>query len=195
MKLEKVDLNQFSWLNKPDRVETDADTVEFTTKPDTDFWQRTHYGFKRNTGHAFLTRLWDDFSFSAQCEFVYESKFDQAGLILFLDEQNWAKVSLEYGEDKCSWLGSVVTIAGYSDWASQTLDPDVNRMYYRISRRGSDFRIDWSLDGDDFQQMRIFHMPGDLTQAKVGVYACSPQESSFAARFTELTVSPPLWSE
>lgn len=195
MKLEKVDLNQFTWLNQPEQFELDDGVLEFATAPDTDFWQRTHYGYKRNSGHAFLTRLWDDFSFTAQCEFVYETKFDQAGIILYLNDQNWAKASLEDAEDAGGYLGSVVTVNGHSDWAFQIMDPDVNRMYYRITRRNADFRFDWSTDGDAYHQMRVFHMPGDLTQAKIGVYACSPQQSSFKARFSEMTAGPSLWSD
>lgn len=193
MKTEKVDLTRFSWLNKPETAEVKGDVVKFATEPETDFWQRTHYGFRRNNGHAFLTRLWDDFSFSMQCEFVYESQFDQAGLFLYLDEDNWAKASLEYNEGAGGFLGSVVTNHGYSDWGTSPLDPDVNRMYYRISRRGADFRMDCSSDGDEYAQMRIFHMYGDLSTARVGVYACSPQQSSFKVRFTELYAGPSVW--
>ena len=198
MTKEKVDFSQFAWMNRPEQVETTADTLEFVTSPETDFWQRTDYGFRRNTGHAFLTRLWDDFSFSAQTEFFYEAPFDQSGLFLYLDENNWAKVSLEFGdesESESSMLGSVVTQNGYSDWASSPVNADalVSRMFYRISRRGQDFRFDCSFDGDTYQQMRVFHMFSDLSLAKIGVYACSPGDASFRVRFTEITAQPSLW--
>ena len=193
MHREKVDLAQFAWLNPPERADISAEAVEFVTMPDTDFWQRTHYGFRRNTGHAFLTRLWDDFSFSAQTEFFYESLFDQSGLLLYLDENNWAKASLEYGDEKPSMLGSVVTVGGYSDWANSPVETPASRMFYRVSRRGSDFLFECSDDGDAYRQMRIFHMPGDLAAARVGVYACSPQQSSFKVRFFEMTAGASLW--
>lgn len=195
MPREQVDLSRFAWMNKPRTITVTADSVEFTTAPDTDFWQRTHYGFRRTSGHAFLTRLWDDFTFSAQADYVYETLFDQCGLLLWIDEDNWAKVSLENGAEGGTggWLGSVVTNGGYSDWASTPLDPITNRLWFRVSRRGSDFRFDSSTDGDDFAQMRIFHMHGDLSHAQVGVYACSPQDSSFSVRFNELFAGPSVW--
>lgn len=192
---EKIDLTQFSWLNKPEFSEVTADYVEFTTRPDTDFWQGTHYGFRRNTGHAFLTRLWDDFSFGAQAEFVYENLFDQCGLLLYVDEKNWAKASLEFTEGITGQLGSVVTNNGWSDWASMPMDPIMNRLFYRISRREADFLFECSLDGDLYHQMRVFHMHGDLAQARVGLYACSPQQSSFKVRFTDVAAGHAKWKD
>ncbi len=197
MHKENVDLSQFQWLNEPRNTIVTETGVEFDTLPETDFWQRTHYGFQRTDGHAFMTRLWDDFSFSAGADSVYETLFDQSGLLLWVDEDNWAKVSLENGPGggTSGMLGSVVTINGYSDWSTTTLDPIINPIWYRISRRGSDFRFDSSLDGDEFTQMRIFHMHGDLTHARVGVYACSPGDSSFHVRFTEITAGPSVWKD
>ncbi len=181
---ESIDLARFSWLNPPKEANLAPDCLEFTTSPDTDFWQRTHYGFRSNTGHAFLTALPGDFSFSAQAEFVYENLFDQCGLLLYIDEDNWAKASLEFEEGLSGQLGSVVTNGGWSDWASTPMDPIAKRIFYRVSRRAADFMFECSLDGNLYHQMRVFHMTGDLARLRVGVYACSPQESSFKVKFT-----------
>lgn len=190
---EKVDLAQFSWFNPPEQVEMTEDGIAFTTLPDTDFWQRTHYGFRRNNGHAFMTHLWENFTFSARAEFVYEDLYDQCGLFLYIDEDNWAKASIEYEDEAFGQLGSVVTVNGYSDWAVSPIETDVNVMFYRLSRKGADFLFECSQDGDDYRQLRVFHMHGDLTKAMFGIYACSPSESSFEVRFTELAVLPSTW--
>lgn len=195
MPWEKIDLSQFAWLNQPEQTEVGDDTVEFVTQPQTDFWQRTHYGCRRDNGHAFLTRLWDDFSFSVQAEFFYETLFDQCGVILYLDSDNWAKLAIEYEDETFGLLGSVVTTNGYSDWATTPIATDYNRMFYRLSRRGSDFRFDFSPGGEDYRQMRIFHLHGDLSTARVGVYACSPNDSSFKVRFSEFAAGPSLWTD
>ncbi len=181
-----IDLTRFSWLNPPKDLSLAPDCLEFATSPDTDFWQRTHYGFRRNTGHAFLTAIPGDFSFSAQTKFLYENLFDQSGLLLYIDEDNWAKASLEFSEGVSGQLGSVVTNSGWSDWASTPMNPIMNRIFYRVSRRGADFMFECSLDGEEYHQMRVFHMTGDLDRLRVGVYACSPQKSSFTVRFTDI---------
>ena len=102
----------------------------------------------------------------------------------------------------------MVTNNGYSDWATSdiTLPPEI---WYRLSRRGPDFLIEYSEDGSRFMQMRIFHLNalGETTEemgklhppmpAKnsipFGVYACSPAESSFSALFTDFRFEPCNW--
>ena len=193
MTMKPVELSQFDWLNPPEQVEIANAVVEFATQPGTDFWQRTHYGFRRNNGHAFLIRLWDDFAFSAQVEFFYEALYDQAGIMIYQDEDNWAKASIEYGNEVFGMLGSVVTSHGYSDWATMPISTDVTRMWYRVSRKGTDFRFETSSDGESFHQLRIFHLHGDLSTAKVGLYACSPSDSTFKVRFSEITAGAAVW--
>ncbi|MBF4217623.1 DUF1349 domain-containing protein, partial [Vibrio anguillarum] len=105
-------------------------------------------------------------------------------------------------------LGSVVTNLGYSDWATTDI-PLPKEIWYRLSRRGPDFLIESSFDGLVFNQMRIFHLhqlgettiemakcnPPLPTQKVVsfGVYACSSSESSFTAKFTEMSLEPCKW--
>ena len=189
-----VDLTGFVWFNPPGQMDVAPESLEFVTSPDTDFWQRTHYGFRRNNGHALLMPLpADEFSFSIQTEFFYETLYDQAGILLYLDEEHWAKASIEFETESFGNLGSVVTNGGWSDWATTPIPTDVNRMAYRISRRGSDFLFECAPDGDDYQPMRVFHLLGDVAAAKVGLYACSPSESRFKARFTEPTLTASQW--
>jgi hypothetical protein len=82
-------------------------------------------------------------------------------------------------------------------------------MWYRLSRRGPDFLIEASPTGKDFKQMRVFHLHslGETTpeMGKVdppmppaqainfGLYACSPLNSSFEARFESWSLVPCQW--
>lgn len=195
MREEKIDFSGFSWLNEPEEIAMSGESLEFVTKPGTDFWQRTHYGYRHNTGHAFLTHLWEDFSFSVRAEFFYETMYDQCGLLLYLDEDNWAKCGIEFMDEAVSLIGSVVTNQGYSDWACTPCSTDITRLYLRINRRGRDFRFDCSQDGDSYSLMRIFHMHGDLSVAKVGIFAGSPSQSSFKVRFDEMAAGASMWQE
>lgn len=90
-------------------------------------------------------------------------------------------------------MGSVVTNQGYSDWATTEIDASTSAMWYRLSRREDDFCIECSTDGQIFKQMRICHMEkakGDIT---FGIYACSPEDSSFKAIFTNMELLPCQW--
>ena len=203
-----VDFTKASWLFEPKAYEVTSSRVTITTEPETDFWQRSYYGFRNDNAPSLLLESSDNFSFTAKVEFEYKSQFDQCGLIIYLDSNNWFKASIEFENEHYSQLGSVVTNMGYSDWATTDIELPSN-IWYRLSRRGPDFLIESSLDGISFKQMRIFHLHqlGETTEAmgkvnpplpaelsmRFGVYACSPLKSSFTATFSEMCLESCKW--
>ena len=66
-------------------------------------------------------------------------------------------------------------------------------MWYRLSRRGDDYCIECSEDGVAFSQMRVCHMWHGGGTIRFGVYACSPEDSSFRAAFTHMAVTECQW--
>lgn len=90
-------------------------------------------------------------------------------------------------------LGSVVTNGGFSDWATVEIPASVKTMWYRLSRRNNDFRIENSFDGRVFKQMRICHLNKANDKIRFGIYACSPEESSFTAIFTNMEILECQW--
>lgn len=197
------------WIFEPTVCAVSSEAVSITTEPETDFWQRSYYGFRNDNAPALLIETDDNFTFTAKVSFDYQALFDQCGLIIYLDSENWFKVSIEYEDEKFSRLGSVVTNLGYSDWATTDI-PLPNEIWYRLSRRGPDFLIESSFDGETFKQMRIFHLHklGETTvemgksnpplptknTVSFGVYACSPVNSSFTANFTDMSLESCKWS-
>lgn len=203
-----VDFTQGKWLYEPKISEVSKALVSITTEAETDFWQRSYYGFRNDNAPALQIESDDNFTFTTKVRFDYQTQFDQCGVIIYLDSENWFKASIEYENDEFSRLGSVVTNLGYSDWATTDI-PLPGEIWYRLSRRGSDFLIESSLDGTDFKQMRIFHLhklgettpemgqcdpplPAENT-VKFGLYACSPLQSSFTAEFTDMSLVPCKW--
>jgi len=83
-------------------------------------------------------------------------------------------------------LGSVVTNHGWSDWATTSIPAQVKTMWYRFSRREDDYCIECSKDGERFTQMRVCHMWEGAGRIRFGVYACSPEDSSFTAVFDHM---------
>ena len=106
---------------------------------------------------------------------------------------NWFKASIEYENGIYQRLGSVVTNNGYSDWATTDIDAGISEMYYRLSRKGNDFCLENSIDGVNFKQMRIFHLFEAENEVNIGIYACSPSNSSFEAVFTEIGLYESIW--
>lgn len=66
-------------------------------------------------------------------------------------------------------------------------------MWYRLSRREDDFCIECSQDGIHFSQMRVCHIWEAVDEIQFGIYACSPEDSSFKATFTNMEVTDCKW--
>jgi regulation of enolase protein 1 (concanavalin A-like superfamily) len=72
-------------------------------------------------------------------------------------------------------------------------EASVKSMWYRLSRREDDFCIECSLDGIRFSQMRVCHMWEAVDEIQFGIYACSPEDSSFKATFTHMDMTECKW--
>jgi regulation of enolase protein 1 (concanavalin A-like superfamily) len=204
----KIDFSAAKWLNQPRLSEITDQSVKITTEPNTDLWQRSYYGFRNDNAPALLLESEINFSFTAKVTFEYRARFDQCGLIIYLNSDNWFKTSIEYENEDISRLGSVVTNLGYSDWATTDI-PSTTAIWFRLSRRGPDFLIESSPEGVDFKQMRIFHLhclgetsaemarldpPAPPEQPlQFGFYAGSPLNSSFKAIFDNFKFDNCLW--
>ena len=190
----KIDVCRMKWTREPARYALAPGRIEVVTDPRTDLWQRTYYHF-RNDSAPVLQLETDErfFSFTVRTEFESKHRFDQCGVALYLDSENWLKASIEYENERIQHLGSVVTNHGYSDWATTEIDASVKSMWYRLSRREDDFRMECSEDGRTFRQMRICHMLEAKGPVTFGVYACSPEDSSFRAVFTDLELTDCQW--
>ena len=70
---------------------------------------------------------------------------------------------------------------------------EFKEMWYRFSRRESDYCVECSRDGINFKQMRIFHMWEGAGEIAFGIYACSPEQSSFKASFTDMEMMECKW--
>lgn len=184
---------RFVWLNEP-KVSRFGSGLEIVTDARTDFWQRTHYGFQRDDGHALLTRLRGDFALRTHVRYQPQSQYDQCGLMIRIDSNTWIKTSTEFENESHSRLGSVVTNRGYSDWATQDVLSSHTEMWYRITRRGPDYLIEASFDGGRWLQLRIAHLHRRTDAVLAGVYACSPIGKAFRCVFTEVTIGESSWS-
>lgn len=184
------------WVREPKQSVISQDYVEIITEPGTDLWQRTYYGFQNDNSPVLQTRTTDKyFSFVVKTRFESKHRFDQCGIAMYLDSENWLKASIEYENEEYQRLGSVVTNHGYSDWATSDISADIKEMWYRLSRRESDYCIECSSDGITFKQMRICHMWKGTEEIVFGIYACSPENSSFKAIFSNMEITECKWQK
>lgn len=190
----KFTSNQLFWIREPKEYKISDEKIEIGTAPHTDLWQRTYYNFQNDNAPVLQMETEEKFfSFVVKTEFNSKYRFDQCGVVVYLDSENWLKASIEYENEVMQHLGSVVTNEGYSDWATTEIDADIKSMWYRLSRRNNDFCIENSVDGVHFKQMRICHLNQANDKIKFGIYACSPENSSFTAIFTNMQMLECQW--
>lgn len=190
----RINAKNMKWTRAPKQYTITENQVSITTEPHTDLWQRTYYHFRND--NAPLLQLQSDekyFSFVVKTEFDTKVRYDQSGIVMYLDSENWLKAAIEYENDTIQRLGSVVTNHGYSDWSSVDVDAGIKSMWFRFSRREDDYCIENSADGMNFKQMRICHMFNGKDTIQFGIYACSPENSSFVATFTDMEVTECKW--
>ena len=190
----KVNAKTMEWTRAPKQYVVTENEVKIVTEPFTDLWQRTYYHF-RNDNAPVLQMTTDQkfFSFVVKTDFDTKVRYDQSGIVMYLDSDNWLKAAVEYENERIQRLGSVVTNNGYSDWASVDIDASVKSMWFRFSRRENDFCIENSVDGKNFKQMRICHMFYVGDTIRFGIYACSAENSSFESLFTDMEITECKW--
>lgn len=193
--MKKFKVSELKWTGQPKAFSIEADRITIRTQPHTDLWQKTYYHFVNDNAPLLQMETEEEyFSFTVKTEFSdSQTRFDQCGVVLYLDSENWLKASIEYENEHFQHLGSVVTNHGYSDWATTEISATVKNMWYRLSRRGADYCLENSTNGRDFKQMRICHLHEGAGKIAFGLYACSPEDSSFTAVFTDMELSECKW--
>jgi len=187
-------VNELVWTRLPRDYIIEEDRIRIVTAPYTDLWQRTYYHFRNDNAPVLQLETEEKFfSFTVRTAFESHHRFDQCGVVMYLDSENWLKASIEYENEEFQHLGSVVTNLGYSDWATTAIDASIKSMWYRLSRREDDYCLECSEDGVTFSQMRVCHMHKGGGKIRFGVYACSPEDSSFRATFTDMAITECRW--
>jgi regulation of enolase protein 1 (concanavalin A-like superfamily) len=180
---------QFEWYCEPTRWSLDAGKLALQVRTDsyTDFWRRTHSGNEADNGHFLWTSVASDFVMIGRVRSAVQHQYDQAGLMVRVDPENWIKTSVEMEPGDNNRLGAVVTTAGYSDWSTQDVPSDRVEFWFRVRRERETYTVESSQDGYAWTQIRQAHLAGRAVQC--GVYACSPNEGGCEAVFDQFLVS------
>ena len=125
-----MNLQDFKWTRLPESYELLDDKIEVLTKPHTDLWQNTYYHFQNDNAPVFQMETDEKyFSFVVKTDFTESyHRFDQCGIVMYLDSENWLKGSIEYENEEFQHLGSVVTNHGFSDWSTTEIDASIKSM-------------------------------------------------------------------
>jgi len=185
-----MDLAAFTWLNPPAEWQAGDGALGLRTLPRTDFWQRTHYGFRRDDGHFLAAPRSGDFTAEVTVALVPNARYDQGGLMVRCSPSCWLKTSCEYQPAGSSQLGAVVTNAGFSDWSYRPAESYPDRVRLRIERHGGDYLVAAGLGTGPMDVHRVARLLEDdgRSEVLIGLYACSPDGEGCAVAFSDFTV-------
>ena len=173
------------WYNEPREWTVEGDRVTMVADPVTDFWRKTDCGEIRDNGHFYFRHITGDFSAQVRFSGQYAVLYDQAGLMVRVDEENWVKCGVEF-VNGIQHASAVVT-RDYSDWSVVPLASNPATLWLRVSRRGSTIEVHTSLDGNHYTMIRSAYLKRAET-VQVGLMCAAPEGAGFPVTFEGFAV-------
>ncbi|MEX2565803.1 MAG: DUF1349 domain-containing protein [Cyclobacteriaceae bacterium] len=176
----------FSWMNEPGKWEENEGKLIVRTRSKTDFWRRTHYGFIRDNGHFWYITQKGETEISVKISGKYKDLYDQAGMMLRIDDENWIKAGIEFvgGVQQAS---AVVT-RKFSDWSVIALPDNPASLWIKAKKGSEDVEISYSTDSVNYHLLRLAYFPPSK-EFFIGLMAASPEGVGFDVVFEDFQIS------
>lgn len=178
-------LDRMQWFNEPESWSIEDNTLTMDVTPQSDYWRISHYGFTVDDAPFLYTLRGGEFEIKVKISGDYKVRFDQAGLMLRIDKENYIKAGIEFVDGKYN-LSAVVT-HHTSDWSVIELDKPVDFVWIKAIRRLDAVEIFYSFDDQHYTMMRNCWLE-DNTPVMVGVMAACPDGAGFKATFEEFDI-------
>lgn len=178
-------LDKMQWFNEPTMWEIKNNSLTMNVTPQSDYWRVSHYGFTVDDAPFLYTMRGGEFEVKVKVTGDYTARFDQAGLMLRIDHENYIKAGIEFVDGKYN-LSTVVT-HHTSDWSIIALDRPVPFVWIKAVRRLDAIEVFYSFDDVTYTLMRNAWMP-DNHPIMVGVMAACPDGNGFKARFDNFSI-------
>lgn len=178
-----------AWTTLPVAAEETGGRLLVTAAEGSDAWRHTGYGFVHDDEHALLED-WDrgqavEVSFAA----AFEAQFDQAGLMIRVDDEHWIKAGVEFA-DGALQLGAVVT-AGKSDWSVAPVPEWAGEeITIRASRLDDAVVIRARVGEEPWRLVRLAPLDPDA-EAQAGPFCCAPSRADLTVAFTAWRLTEP----
>ncbi|WP_337085468.1 DUF1349 domain-containing protein [Elizabethkingia anophelis] len=178
-------LEKLQWFNEPEKWEIKNNSLQMFVTPQSDYWRISHYGFTVDDAPFCYGVYGGEFEVKVKITGDYKERFDQAGLMLRVDKENYIKTGIEFLDGKYN-ISSVVTHKT-SDWGMISLDKSLPYIWIKALRRLDAVEIYYSFDDKSYQLMRNAYLQ-DNTPVMVGLMGASPDGKGFLAKFENFSV-------
>ena len=178
-------LENMQWFNEPESWSIKSGRLVMDVTPQSDYWRISHYGFTVDDAPFLSTLRGGEFEVKVKISGDYKVRFDQAGLMLRIDKENYIKTGIEYVDGKYN-LSAVVT-HHTSDWSVIELQEPVDFVWIKAVRRLDAVEIFYSFDDVNYTMMRNCWLE-DNTPVMVGMMAACPDGNGFKATFEHFSI-------
>ena len=178
-------LEKMTWFNEPSQWEIKDKKLTMMVTPQSDYWRISHYGFTVDDAPFYYSTYGGEFETKVKITGDYKARFDQMGLMLRVDAQNYIKAGVEFVDGKFN-LSTVVTHKT-RDWSVITLEKAPPFVWIKAVRRLDAVEVFYSFDDKEYIMMRNAYLQ-DNTPVQVGLMAACPDGNGFKAIFENFTV-------
>ncbi|RFM31426.1 DUF1349 domain-containing protein [Chitinophaga silvisoli] len=178
-------LEKMQWFNEPAKWDIKDKTLTMFVTPQTDYWRISHYGFTVDDAPFYYANYGGEFEVKVKLTGNYKARFDQMGLMIRTDQENYIKTGVEFVDGKFN-VSTVVTHK-LSDWSVTTLEKVPPFIWIKAVRRLDAVEIFYSFDDVNYVMTRNCPLQ-DNHPVMVGMMAASPDGQGFEAKFENFTV-------
>ena len=178
-------LDKMQWFNEPESYTIRNGKLEMDVPAQTDYWRIAHYGFTVDDGPFLYTTVGGEFEAKIKVSGDYKVRFDQAGMMIRRDHENYVKFGIEFVEGKFN-ISAVVT-HNTSDWSVIELKEPIPFLWLKAVRRLDAIELYYSFDDKEYTMMRTLWMQ-DNCPLMVGPVAACPDGQGFKAVFSHFKV-------
>ena len=178
-------LEKMTWYNEPAKWAVSDGALLMEVTPKSDYWRISHYGFTVDDAPFYYATYGGEFEAKVKITGDYQARFDQAGLMVRIDHENYIKAGIEYVSGKYNL--SVVVTHTTSDWRVITLDKPVESVWIKAVRRRDAVEVFYSFDDKEYVMMRNAWLK-DNTPVMVGMMGACPDGDGFNVRFDNFSV-------
>ncbi len=178
-------LEKMQWFNEPEQYEIKNGTLTMDVPAQCDYWRVSHYGFTVDDGPFLYGTYGGEFEAKVKVSGDYKVRFDQAGMMIRIDKDNYMKCGIEYVDGKYN-ISTVVT-HNTSDWSLIRLDKPVDYIWLKAVRCKDAIEVFYSFDDKEYTMMRTLWMQQN-TPVMVGLMAACPDGNGFRAKFSDFHV-------
>jgi len=179
-KVMSQSLEKMQWFNEPEKWEIKDKTLSMFVTPQSDYWRISHYGFTVDDAPFYYATYGGEFEVKVKITGDYQARFDQMGLMLRVDHENYIKAGVEYVDGKYN-LSTVVTHKT-SDWSVIALDKSPSFVWIKAIRRLDAVEVFYSYDDKTYTMMRNAYLQDNIP-VMVGLMAACPDGNGFNAKF------------